>query len=206
MQKLILIIVLTFTSILNAQSNFEKGMQKAFEFWQSGKSIEASNLFERIANAEKENWLPFYYAAQVNIMESFGEKDKKVLTSKLKKAQDFINEATTLSQNNPEVLVLQALLHTAWVAYDSAIYGMQLSGKVMALYEKAKVIAPNNPRVVYCKADWDIGGAKFFGKDTKPFCKELERALDLFTNFKPESEFHPNWGKERVEELLKDCK
>lgn len=206
MQKLILIIVLTFTSILTAQSNFEKGMQNAFEFWKSGKSVEASNLFERIANAEKDNWLPFYYAAQVNIMDSFGEKDKKVLTAKLKKSQDFINEATTLSQNNPEILVLQALLHTAWVAYDGATYGMQLSGKVIALYEKAKVIAPNNPRVVYCKADWDIGGAKFFGQDTKPFCKELERALELFTNFKPESAFHPKWGKERVEELLKDCK
>ena len=100
---------------------------------------------------------------------------------------------------------MQALLHTAWVAYDGATYGMQLSGKVIALYEKAKAIAPENPRVISSKADWDIGGAKYFGQDTKPFCKELERSLDLFTNFKPESEFHPNWGKERVGQLLKDC-
>ncbi len=205
MQKLILLIVLTFTSAITAQSNYEKGMQKAFELWRSGKTIEASNVFERIANAEKDNWLPFYYAAQVNIMDSFMEKDKEVLTAKLKKGQDLLNEAKTVSENNPEIMVMQALLHTAWVAFDGATYAMQLSGKIVTLYEKAKAIAPENPRVVYCKTEWDIGGAKFFGQDTKPFCNELERSLDLFANFKPESEFHPNWGKERVEELLQDC-
>ncbi|WP_010522883.1 hypothetical protein [Aquimarina agarivorans] len=51
----------------NAQSNYEKGMQKAFGLWQENKIEEASNLFERIANAEKENWLPYYYVANVNV-------------------------------------------------------------------------------------------------------------------------------------------
>ena len=206
MQKLILIIVLTFTNLLVAQSNYEKGMEKAFDLWQSGSSTEASNVFERIANAEKDNWLPAYYAAQVNVMDSFNEKDKEILTAKLKKAQDLLNEAKTISQNNPEILVLQALLHTAWVAYDGATYGMQLSGTIVALYAKAKTIAPENPRVMYCKAEWDIGGAKFFGQDTEPFCKDLARSLELFANFKPETAFHPNWGQQRVEQLVKECK
>ena len=38
-----------------------------------------------------------------------------------------------ISKNNTEILVLQAMLHTAWVAYDDATYGMTLSGKVLAL-------------------------------------------------------------------------
>jgi len=97
-------------------------------------------------------------------------------------------------------------LHTAWVAYDGATYGMTLSGKVVELYAKATALAPENPRVVYCKAEWDIGGAKYFGQDTKPFCKELERAIELFANFKPETAFHPNWGKDRAEALLESCK
>lgn len=206
MQKLVIFLITFVTSLASAQSNYEKGMEKAFELWGSNNPVEAANTFERIANAEPDNWLPAYYAAQVNILYSFGLTDEKKLTEQLKKAQDLINDATAISKNNPEILVLQALLHTAWVAYDGATYGMTLSPKVVSIYEQAEQISPDNPRVVYCKAEWGIGGAKYFGQDTKPFCKDLERALELFANFKPETPFHPNWGKDRVEMLLESCK
>ena len=206
MKHLIIIVTLLVSGFLMAQTNYEKGMQKAFELWGSNKPTEASNMFERIAGAEADNWLPLYYAAQVNITQSFGEKDENVLSAKLKKAQDLINDATTISKDNPEILVLQALLHTAWVAFDGATYGMTLSGKVVELYTKASQIAPNNPRVVYCKAEWDMGGASYFGQDTTPFCKDIERSLELFANFKPESAFSPNWGRERAEQILESCK
>lgn len=205
MKHLIIITALLVMGITNAQTNYEKGMQKAFSLWGSN-SIEASNLFERIANAEPDNWLPAYYAAQINIINSFGERDEKKLAAQLKKAQDLINDATAISKDNPEILVLQALLHTAWVAYDGATYGMTLSGKVIELYTKAAQIDPKNPRVVYCKAEWDMGGAKYFGQDTTPFCKDLERAIELFANFKPETPFHPNWGQERAIQILESCK
>ena len=205
MKKLIIIATVLVSAFINAQTNYEKGMQKAFDLWSSNQPIEAANLFERIAQAEPDNWLPAYYAAQINILYSFGERDEEVLSAKLKKAQDLINDATAISKENPEIMVLQALLHTAWVAYDGATYGMTLSGKVVELYTKAKIMAPENPRVVYCKAEWDMGGAKYFGQDTTPFCKDLEHALELFANFKPETPFHPNWGKDRVEMILETC-
>ena len=205
MKNLIIIATFIVTVVTNAQANYEQGMQKAFQLCGTNPT-EASNLFERISKAEPNNWLPSYYAAQINILSSFGEKDKEKLTAQLKKAQDLINDASTISKNNPEILVLQALLHTAWVAYDGATYGMTLSGKVIELYAKAETIAPENPRVVYCKAEWNIGSASYFGQDTKPFCNDLKHAMELFANFKPETPFHPNWGKDRAEMLLKDCK
>jgi hypothetical protein len=204
MKHLIIITTLLVSGFMNSQTNYEKGMQKAFQLWGTN-PIEAANLFERIANAEPDNWLPLYYAAQVNIVSSFGEKDEKKLSAQLKKAQDLINDATAISKNNPEILVLQAMLHTAWVAYDGATYGMTLSGKVVELYAKAGQLAPNNPRVVFCKAEWDMGGARYFGQDTTPFCKDIERSLDLFAKFKPETPFHPNWGKDRAEQVVKTC-
>ncbi len=205
MQKLAIILALLVSGVITSQTNYEKGMQKAFELWGSN-PVEASNLFERIAKAEPNNWLPSYYAAQINIVSSFGEKDKEKLTAKLVKAQDLINDATTVSKNNSEILVMEALLNTAWVAYDGAAYGMTLSPKVAALYAQAEQISPNNPRVVLNKAEWNMGSARFFGQDTAPFCKDVERALDLFANFKPETAFHPKWGKERAEQILESCK
>ena len=205
-QLITIVLIILGTGYSNAQSNYEKGMQQAFELWKNGKMLEASNLFERIANAEDDQWLPYYYAAHINIIGSFGEKDEQKLSSQLEKAQNLINDAKSISKENPEIMVLQALLHTAWVAFDGSTYGMTLGPKVAAIYAQAEAMAPNNPRVIYCHAEWNMGSAQFFGQDTAPFCKDMERALELFATFKPESEFHPKWGKERVVGILETCK
>ncbi len=205
MQKLIIILVLLVSGVMTSQTNYEKGMQKAFELLGSN-SMEASNLFERIATAEPDNWLPSYYAAQINIVSSFGVKDKEKLTAQLGKAQDLLNVSKAISKNNPEILVMEAMLNTAWVAYDGATYGMTLTGKITSLYAQAEQIAPQNPRVILNKAEWAMGSARFFGQDVAPFCKDVEQALELFANFKPESSFHPKWGKERAEQILESCK
>ena len=205
MKNLTIILVLFITGFANSQTNYEKGMQKAFDLWGIN-PMEASQLFERIAKAETDNWLPSYYAADVLILNGFAIKDKDELTAQMNKAQELLNDATTISKDNPEILVLQALLHTVWVAFDGATYGMTLSGKVASLYAQAEKLDSNNPRVVLNKAEWGMGSARFFGQDTKPFCKEVERALELFANFNPETPFHPNWGRERAEEMLKVCK
>lgn len=205
MKKAIAIITLLIATTGMAQDQFTKGMQKAFELWGEGKTMEASNLFERISTAEPDNWLPFYYVAQVNTVASFGEKDEAKLTRQLEKAQEFVDIAKAISKDNPEILVQQAMTYTAWVAFDGATYGMALSGKIAALYSKALELAPENPRVVFGKAEWDMGSAKFFGQDTAPYCKDVERSIELFDNFKAETPFHPKWGKDRAVITLKNC-
>ncbi|WP_340202608.1 hypothetical protein [Ascidiimonas sp. W6] len=186
-------------------TTYEKGMQKGFTLWEQGKPEEASQLFERIAAAEKENWVPFYYVAYLNTIHSFGEKDLEKLNFHLAKAQKYIDSAITISENNAELLTLQALIHTAWISYDGQTYGMKLSGKTTALHQKAMALAPQNPRVVLANAEWNMGSAKFFGKDTSPYCQDIAKALELFATFKTETQFHPSWGKERAAVLLNSC-
>lgn len=207
MKKVVLILSLVFIGMtVNAQTKYEKGMQKAFSFWEQNKTTEAVNLFERISEAAPKEWLPSYYAAQVNIMNGFTVKDKNQLTQQLDKAQAQLDHAKSISPNNPEIMVLQAMLYTVWVAHDGATYGMQYGQKVAEIYAKALGIDKNNPRVVFCKAEWDIGSARFFGKDTSQYCKEFERAKTLFETDKSEIAFYPSWGKNRVAQLVEDCK
>lgn len=187
------------------QDKYTKGMQQAFALWGEEKTTEASNLFERIAMAELDNWLPYYYVAQVNTIRSFGETDKEKISQQLEKAQESIDLAMAISPENPEILIQQAMIHTAWIAFDGTTYGMTLSGKNAVIYTKAIALAPDNPRVVLSKAEWDMGSAKYFGKDTAPYCKDVERSLELFANFKPEGPFYPNWGKERAAMILNNC-
>lgn len=205
MKKIITLLTIVLTTAGIAQDQYTAGMQKAFALWEEGKAIEASNLFERISAAEPDNWLPYYYVAQINTIISFGEKDEKKLKQQLDKAQEYLDIAKSISPNNPEILVQQAMTHTAWIAFDGATYGMTLSGKVAALYAQALQLSPENPRVVFSKAEWDMGSASYFGQDVSPYCKDVERSLELFANFKPESPFHPNWGADRAEVISKDC-
>ncbi|TCK68858.1 hypothetical protein DFQ05_0368 [Winogradskyella wandonensis] len=206
MKNLLILLVILLTGITDAQTNFEKGMDKAFQLWNADKTEEAQNLFERIANAEKKNWLPHYYIAQINSLKSWNEKDETVLKAQLDKAQEHLNIAMALSPNNPELLVMQGQIYTNWVAFDGRTYGMKYAAKVSELYAKAYALAPKNPRVVMCKADWAMGSARYFGQDPTPFCKELEGSIDLFDSFEPESKYHPNWGKNRAQEAVKPCK
>jgi tetratricopeptide (TPR) repeat protein len=205
MKNLIIIAIVLVSGVVTAQTNFEKGMQKAFSFWQEGQMDEAENMFERISNAEIDQWLPHYYIAQINSLKSWSEKDEAKLKVQLDKAQEHLNSAMAISKDNPEIMVLQAHVLTNWVAYDGMTYGMKYSAKISELYSKAYAMAPENPRVIFSKAEWGMGSAKYFGQDTKPFCAEIEKSIELFANFKPESELHPNWGKERAEQVLKSC-
>jgi len=205
MKKLILAILLIGSTFVNAQDRYSSGMEKAFELWQNQKTTEASNLFERIATAKPDKWLPYYYVSQINTVISFGEKDEEKLSKQLEKAKEFLDVAKAISPDNPEILIQEALINTAWIAFDGATYGITLSPKNVQLYQKALEIAPDNPRVVLSKAEWDMGSARYFGKDITPYCKDVERALELFATFKSETPFYPAWGKERAEEVLKSC-
>jgi len=204
---ILITILTTITSTLLAQSKkYEQGMTKAFELWEAEKPMEAANLFERISSVEKGNWVPYYYIAQINTIYSFNEKDEEKLTLQLAKAKKFLDKAQRISPDNPELIVLEAMINTAWVAYDGQKYGMTLAPKNTELYTKAKQIAPNNPRVLLSKAEWDMGSARFFNQDTTPFCKDVEKALELFATFKEETPFYPEWGKDRAKQLLEGCK
>lgn len=203
MKTLFLFIAILFTLNATSQSQYEKGMEKALELMNQGKFTESSNLFERISNAEKENWVPAYYVGYINAISAFGIKDEAKLKAKLEKVTLFLNKAETASPNNVEIMLIQALHNTAYIAFDGQKYGMTLSGKNAQIFEKAIQIAPNNPRVILQKAEWDMGAAKFFGKSTEPYCKDIQKALELFKKEKVTEKFHPNWGLNRAEQVLK---
>ncbi|WP_130736163.1 hypothetical protein [Flavobacterium sp. J27] len=207
MTRIITIFTFFIISVVTAHAQYEKGMQQALELWKNDKPTEAIAVFERIAAVDETNWLPNYYIAFINTVQSFRYMNDKVkvkaLLEEAQKAQDKMNR---VALDNPEVLVMQAMIHTGWIVYDPMVNGQKLSGDVMYIYNKAYQIAPENPRVVFQKASFEIGMASYFGQDTKPMCAQLEKSLELFANFKPETPFHPTWGLDRAQEELAKCK
>jgi hypothetical protein len=203
---------MSFTLLLAAwftlsfsQDRYTAGMQKAMDLWSADQPTEAANLFERISKAEPDQWLPPYYVALIYATGAFGEEDEVVLTEGLNKARDFIDIADAISPDNPEILVVRAMINTAWIAFDGRRYGMTLSPANNQLYQRAIELAPNNPRVVFSKADWEMGSARYFGKDTAPYCGAVRRSLKLFEEFSSDTPFYPKWGEPRARQVAAQC-
>ncbi len=204
MTKIITTFALFICSFLSAQQ-FEASMGQAMKLWGEGKNTAAAALFERIAAAEKNSYLPNYYVALVNTSAAFATKDKQQINDLLTKAQAALDIEMAKDQKNSELYCLQALIHTAWIVADPMTNGMKLSGKTMETYEIALKLDPNNPRAVFGKADFAINGAKWTGADTKPLCKEVERSITLFENEKTTAPFAPKWGIDRAKQALTNC-
>lgn len=203
MKTIYTIIVLLISFTINAQSGYEKAMMQGMELMKTD-LLAASQQFERVAAAGSDKWEPSYYVALCNINSSWGQNSKDKTALYMKKAQDYINDARSISTENPEIMVLQALLNTCYITYDSSTYGMKLSGPTTAIYEKASKIAPNNPRVAICRAEWLMGSAKFFGKDIAPYCSLVDDSLVLFEN-EATTGFSPSWGKSRALDIQGKC-
>ena len=209
MKTLFLYILLGLLSALStkAQSRYEATMTEAFNYWSNDQPTEAANLFERIAEAEKENWLPYYYAAQVKIVQSFPMTDAAKKEQLLNRAQELLDEAKVQAADEVELLILQAMLHTARLTVDPATYAMQLSPVISGLYAEAAKLEPENPRLALSQTEWKMGSAQYFGEDPAKFCPDLKAGRRLFEKEQHAATAAPAWGKERLEMLIaKTCK
>ena len=75
--KTILCILFSLSCLFSlAQSPYEDAMKQALSTWKSGNSTDAMAQFERIANVEKDNWIPLYYKL-VATTSSFQTTDPK---------------------------------------------------------------------------------------------------------------------------------
>lgn len=103
-----------------------------------------------------------------------------------------------------ELLVLEAMLHTAYISMSPMEYGPSLSPVVTGVLDSASKMDPGNPRVALFRAEWNIGSAPYVGNDPKIFCKDLKASLALFAQDTPSEAFAPEWGEERAQSIIAD--
>jgi hypothetical protein len=168
--------------------------------------LTVANNFERIANAEKTEWLPYYYAALLQVNYGFMEQDKAKVDAIAEKATLLINKADSLAPNNSEISCIKSMIASCHMMVDPMSrwqqYGAASSSNMQAAMEQD----PNNPRPYLLKGQ----GLKFtpeqFGGGCKTARAELQAALDKYAAFKPASELHPDWGKDMAQQLFDSCK
>ncbi len=164
-----------------------------------------ANNFERIATAEKNQALAYYYAAFCQVNYGFMEQDKDKVDVIADKATDFINKADSLMPNNSEISCIKSMIASCHMMVNPMQrwqeYGQESNGNM----EKAMEQDPSNPRPYYLKGQGLKYTPEQFGGGCKTAKPALQTALDKYAAFKPASELHPNWGKQQVEMLIKGC-
>ncbi len=212
MKKLFLSTVLFLSTIVVfAQSEkFTDAMKKNLaamdsSFKNPANLLIVSNNFERIAAAEKNQWLPYYYAAFCQVNYGFLGQDKSKTDGYADKATLLISKADSLSPNNSEISCIKSMIASCHMMVDPMQrwqeYGQESSSNMDAAMQQDH----NNPRPYFLKGQGLKYTPEQFGGGCATAKPQLQTALDKYATFKPASEISPNWGKERVETLIKEC-
>lgn len=206
------------TTALSQSEKYLKTMEAKVALLDSGNTADSwkdlANSFERIADAEKTQWLPFYYAAYCNVMAgmfsmpqdgSFGD-NSGIADPYADKAEKLLNKAVEIGKPNTETYCVEKM-----------IYGLRLMGNPMARFmtegpkaeaalAKAKEANPNNPRIYILEAQDKFYTPEQYGGSKAEAKVLFEKAQSLFEVYKPDSSISPNWGRATITYFLSQMK
>ena len=207
MKSILFSLLMVCAFALSAQSDkYVAAMHKNLALFDSAKTTAdyqtMANSFERIGEAEKTQWLPYYYAGLALATAGWNDPnvDKDANSTKI---NTLCDKAAALD-NNSEIYALRNMSATQQMMVDPQTrwqtYGVQAA---KALDEGLK-LNPDNPRLYYLRGESIFNTPVAFGGGKDKAKPVFEKALALFKTDKPKP-LYPNWGLERTEEQLAKC-
>jgi hypothetical protein len=164
--------------------------------------------FERIADAEKTQWLPYYYSAlcQINAaMFAIGGAmgDNSATTDPAAdKAEELMNKGLALTTENSETWVLKKMLYGLRMMGNPMARYMEFGTKAATALATAKKMDTANPRIYLLEAQDKYYTPEAFGGSKEDAKKLFEKAKTLYATFKPATALHPKWGSVSVTYFL----
>jgi hypothetical protein len=211
MKKLILAICLVLSfGITSAQSNYEKGMAKGMEMLKASKTAEefvsVANHFERIANVEKNEWLPLYWNAYAYLFAGMNAKKDSEQDGYYDKALSVLESINNANMDRSEYLTLKGYIKLMKISVSPMTRAPLGTGDAMGNLTEAQKVNPKNPRPVYVMGQNTFYTPEFFGGGKEAAKPLLTNAVNLYAAETASTDYMPRWGKGRAEYLLKECK
>ncbi len=214
----ILMIMATVQATFAQSEKYIKAMESKVALIDSARGTDGwkdlTASFERIADAEKTQWLPYYYAALGHVMTGYsyaegnttggGMADKTDPEADL--AETMLNKAIALSKENSETWVLKKMIATLRMMADPMSRYMTYGPAAAEALEKAKAMDANNPRTYLLEGQDKFYTPEQFGGSKEQAKILFEESKKKFETFKPESSIHPVWGKSQVYYFLSQTK
>ena len=205
---IIAIIALSITSIFAQNEKMQMALGKTLGQFATARTADdyknMANAFARIAQAEPNEWLPKYYAAQCRLLAGYD-----ILKTNMAEAQELAKTALTeielaekLAPTETEIMVLKAFTYQLQLIEDAMAKGPTYMPMVLETLGKAEAINPENPRIYMLRGEFTLNMPAFVGGGAENARPDLEKAIAKFEAFKPASPVHPNWGKEHTEQVV----
>ncbi|HXL54834.1 MAG TPA: hypothetical protein VN958_01170, partial [Chitinophagaceae bacterium] len=171
-----------------------------------------ANDFKNIADAQKTQWLPYYYAAFCNAKIGwFYQDDGDKIEPYADKAEEQIKKAQSLLDTSKqkkelsEVYCVLSMTNRARVFINPMTYGREYGPAAGQYTQLAKKANADNPRALYIEGWEKFSTPKMWGGDKKK-AKELLTTAKQKLDSNTSSGIEPHWGKKEVEDLLKQLK
>lgn len=173
-----------------------------------------SAAFERIGDAEKTQWLPYYYSALslanagnfIYVNNQSNPVELKNLDALADKADQMITKAEALSHNNSEIYTVKKMVASMRMMVDPMSRFMQYGPKATEALETAKKLNPENPRIYLLEAQDKYFTPEEYGGSKAEAKKLFEEALKKYDSYKPATDLDPNWGKNTTQYFLTQLK
>ncbi|MFL5772357.1 MAG: hypothetical protein ACJ75F_04315 [Flavisolibacter sp.] len=217
--------IVSFTLLLLAASSFAqsekymKTMQDKVGSLDSTRDPAAlkdlSATFERIGDAEKTQWLPYYYSAltlvnsgYTTFMSANGNTNgmAQSIDPVADKAESILGKAEALSKDNSEIFILKKMIATLRMMVDPMNRYMTYGPQAQTALETAKKLNPENPRIYILEGEDKFYTPEQFGGSKTEAKKLFETASQKFQSFKPATEIDPNWGRPVVDYFMNQLK
>lgn len=164
--------------------------------------------FLALAQSEKNNWLPYYYAAFCNArtgwlyhedgdrVEPYADKGEE----QIKKAMSLLDTATKKKELS-EIYCVMSMVNQARVFINPMTYGPKYGPTAFRYAQLAKEINSDNPRALYLEAWQKYSAPKMYGGDKKK-AKEIAGVAKQKLDGEPDNGVDPHWGTKEVEALM----
>lgn len=206
---LFLLLISTF-SYSQDNKKYLDAMQRNLKLMDTAMSVttmqQLSNSFERIGNAEKNKWLPYYYASYCIARMSYLADDKSKIDGMLDKAQQLIDKADTLQPENSEIYTVKSMITSGRIMVDPASRGEQFGTQSGIILEKAIQLDSENPRPYLLKGTAAFYTPPAYGGGKEKAAVLLQKSILKYEAFQPADELMPDWGEARAKQLLEMCK
>src|ERR1700761_1349774 len=207
MKKMILFGALLISLAASAQSDkYTQAMQKNIAMLDSAKSTDQlQNLaatFDRIGDAEKTKWLPYYYAAlaQTWIGWNPATKDKDANAQKI---NAYLSKAEAIEKNG-ELYAIENMAATQQMLVDPQSRWATNGKAASDALQKGLAADPNNPRLYYLQGMSLFNTPPQFGGGKDKAKPLFEKSVALFKAAQPKP-LYPSWGQKQAEDMLAQC-
>jgi hypothetical protein len=167
-----------------------------------------ANDFERIADAEKTQWLPYYYAALGNVSQGFMISGGQAAGMAAKtdpladKAEQLLNSAEALEKDNSDIWCVRKMIATLRMTADPMNRWQKFGPLSAEALAKAKALNPENPRTFLLEGQDKLYTPEQFGGSKSEAKVLFETAIRKFGTEKPVSSIHPHWGLHQANYFL----